>query len=382
MSNDGSPAKRIRHDLDLDLDPDATPTKPRAVAVADSDVSSEQSWSSAASASRLKRSRSGRASPTKGLAFLRIEHIIDHRSFGGKEAPPAALKELVRRIKQDASGTGILSALDMERMQNNPHTNSLFDDILDASHIVDTTGRREQLGRLPGIDTLIEIWEDAQECELDGHSEASWNCAVHFPLLRAALRLAKVNQPDGQKQPPLQIKAFNVYAPIPSLGLSIVLTSRCSSTAKVAKPYTTSTIPITHDKRVDFCFCIKPDKASPLADSLYRVAQQSAHLSVNHTDYTPLINSPISLSIETKRTGEDWQTALEQISTWMAGHWRRLEELATSGPRKQAAENLQFLPGIIIQGHDWFFIAATRGRIKPLPLISKVDDSASFGVKL
>ncbi|KAH6975817.1 hypothetical protein EDB80DRAFT_594352 [Ilyonectria destructans] len=343
MSNDdSSPAKRIRHDLDPD--PDATPTKPRAVAVAESDVSSEHSWSSAASASRLKRSRSGRASPTKGLAFLRIEHIIDHRSFGGKEAPPAALKELVRRIKEDAAGIGILSALDMEHMQNSPHANSLFDDILDAPRLVDTTGRREQLGKLPDIDTLIGIWEDAQECELDGHSEASWNCAVHFPLLRAALRLAKVNQPDGQKQPSLEIKVLNV------------------STAKVAKPYTTSTIPMTHDKRVDFCLCIKPDKSCPLADSLYRVAQQSAHLSVNHTDYTPLINSPISLSIETKRTGEDWQTALEQISTWMAGHWRRLDELATSGPRKHAIENLQFLPGIIVQGHDWFFIAATRGR--------------------
>lgn len=47
------------------------------------------------------------------------------------------------------------------------------------------------------------------------------------------------------------------------------------------------------------------------------------------------------------------------MSTWIAGHWRRLRELV----QQSGAEELEFLPGIIIQGHDWMFIAATQGRI-------------------
>ncbi|KAH7019846.1 hypothetical protein EDB80DRAFT_771658 [Ilyonectria destructans] len=292
-------------------------------------------WSSDASSRSIsKRSRS---SPTKGLASLRIEHIIDHRSFGGQEAPPPALKEIVRHIKQNAFGMGIFSPSDIEAIRAT--TNPIFDELLDTPHLVDLTTNREKLGKLPDIDTILNIWEEAQDCELEGHSKASWNCAVHYPLLHAALRLAKVNQPDVQKQ--VQIKAFNVMA------------------AQVSRPYATYTAHASHNKHIDFCISIKPEKRSPLSDALYRVAQQSAHLSVNHTDYTPLINSPISLSIETKRTGEDWQAALQQMSTWMAGHWKRLRELA----QESGAEGLEFLPGIIIQGHDWMFIAATQGRV-------------------
>lgn len=86
--------------------------------------------------------------------------------------------------------------------------NPLFDELPDTPHLVDLTGNREKLGKLPDIDTILNIWKEAQDCELGGHPEASWNCAVHYPLLHAALRLANVNQPDVQKQ--VQIKAFNM----------------------------------------------------------------------------------------------------------------------------------------------------------------------------
>ncbi|KAH8659628.1 hypothetical protein BGZ61DRAFT_540186 [Ilyonectria robusta] len=330
-SDDASPSKRPCPD------PDATPTKPRATGPMGKSAPSDGLGDGSSNASSRSSSKRSRSSPTKGLAFLRIEHIIVHRSFRGQKAPPPALKEIVWHIKQDAFGMDIFSPSDIDVIRAT--ANPIFDELLDTPRLVDLTGKREELGKLPDIDTILNIWEEAQDCELDGHSEASWNCAVHYPLLNAALRLAKVNQPDVQKQ--VQIKAFNV------------------TTAQVPRPYATYTANTSYNKRIDFCISIKPERESPLSDALYRVAQQSAHLSVNHTDYTPLINSPISLSIETKRTGQDWEAALQQVSTWMAGHWKRLRELA----QESGAEGLEFLPGIIIQGHDWMFIAATQGRV-------------------
>ena len=105
--------------------------------------------------------------------------------------------------------------------------------------------------------------------------------------------------------------------------------------------------------------CIEPDWGSPLSDLIHQVARLSPHSSINHTDYAPLLNCPISVSIETKRPGEDWQSALTQTSTWLSAQWKRLRELASMN---SASERLVFLPGIIVQGHDWNFVVATQGR--------------------
>lgn len=148
------------------------------------------------------------------------------------------------------------------------------------------------------------------------------------------------------------------------------------TTAKVVKRYATSTAIAELDRRVDFCLCLKPQRtAASVAEALSQVAQSTQHFSVNHTDYTPVAANPITLNIETKRTGEDWQAALEQISTWMTSQWRCLDELGRSTNRnfphastsfdtlsQKDKVNLEFLPGIIIQGHDWIFVAATRGQ--------------------
>lgn len=135
-----------------------------------------------------------------------------------------------------------------------------------------------------------------------------------------------------------------------------------STTAQICQPYAPRLLGSRHEKRVDFCMCIQPARDSALSDAIHQVAQLSPHSSINHTDYAPLINCPISLSIETKRTGEDWQTALSQTSTWLSAHWKRLRYL---GHQEVGPNSLVFLPGIIVQGHDWNFVFATQGRESP-----------------
>lgn len=81
-------------------------------------------------------------------------------------------------------------------------------------------------------------------------------------------------------------------------------------------------------------------------------------LSINHTTYGPLRQKPIAFPIETKLTGEGLTSAKTQLLVWMEGHWNLLNYLASR--RKTKPELLQFLPGIIVQGHDWYFVASTE----------------------
>lgn len=90
--------------------------------------------------------------------------------------------------------------------------------------------------------------------------------------------------------------------------------------------------------------------------------------SVNHTLHEPLTHRPIGVSIETKRTGEKWKEAVYQVEIWTAAHFNKLEELIMEvreirGDQERDhvdASCLPFLPVIIVQGHEWKFLAAVR----------------------
>jgi len=90
--------------------------------------------------------------------------------------------------------------------------------------------------------------------------------------------------------------------------------------------------------------------------------------SVNHTLHEPLTHRPIGVSIETKRTGEKWKEAVYQVEIWTAAHFNKLEELIREAREMRGdqergnidATGLPFLPVIIVQGHEWKFLAAVR----------------------
>jgi hypothetical protein len=106
----------------------------------------------------------------------------------------------------------------------------------------------------------------------------------------------------------------------------------------------------------------------------------------NHTSLITLRDRPIALSIETKRTGEGWDNARLQMGIWNAAHWEflghlsrmrhgaanelsRIAQEATNTPDSaqdtalsldHAVQLPDYLPGIIIQGHDWHLVITTR----------------------
>ncbi|EXK23505.1 hypothetical protein FOMG_19718 [Fusarium oxysporum f. sp. melonis 26406] len=124
-------------------------------------------------------------------------------------------------------------------------------------------------------------------------------------------------------------------------------------TAQISPFYALNSQAIKHRKRVDFCLVIKPIKKTLTAHGISGLIQTSSTGSINHTEFTPLRPCPISVSIETKLTEEEWQTAMEQQAVWLAAHWNRLDSLIEN--LNAARDELCFLPVIIMQvmtGHS------------------------------
>jgi hypothetical protein len=87
--------------------------------------------------------------------------------------------------------------------------------------------------------------------------------------------------------------------------------------------------------------------------------------SINHTPYAPLRRIPISVSIETKPGGMSTRKAQLQMGIWHAAQWRHLSKLA--GGNLQA---LPFIPGILVYGHEWIFVASTYDNGKTVSFLN------------
>jgi hypothetical protein len=127
-------------------------------------------------------------------------------------------------------------------------------------------------------------------------------------------------------------------------------------------------------KVIDFAIYVKPD-ARELEAMRTMAARQPPDVtpSVNHTWHDPLLTRPISVSVETKRTGEGWDTAVMQSGVWVAAHLTKLQQMVAAadvddddgGNSADADGALQLptLPLLVAQGHNWYFLAASRGDV-------------------
>lgn len=107
---------------------------------------------------------------------------------------------------------------------------------------------------------------------------------------------------------------------------------------------------------VDFAVFLENDDKVKAA--LGKFERGNPVLSWNHTYYEALVENPIVISIETKLTGRDWNTAQIQLGTWVLAHLNKLEELLDGDTEK--LEKLPFLPLLFISGREWYFLAASR----------------------
>ncbi|KAM0416003.1 hypothetical protein ACHAPT_013030, partial [Fusarium lateritium] len=179
------------------------------------------------------------------------------------------------------------------------------------------------------LDEVVQFVGDAKDCHDMEQEEAGWNNLVHTPLLRAVFyeRRPRGRQLDG-------------FCP-------------CMS-ASILPGYRINTF---QGKKVDYVFHLDPSKDGDqptTEDGAMKLRRTLTDNSINHTSYPPLRSHPLSVSIETKRSGESEHKAQLQMGVWQAAQWKLLSELAGDDLRK-----LPFIPGIFIHGHEWKFVATS-----------------------
>lgn len=141
-----------------------------------------------------------------------------------------------------------------------------------------------------------------------------------------------------------------------------------SSTASLIKEYRTLHAP---HKKIDFCVYIDAQYDSDggeMASHIDTLRARLPLLSINPTDDLPLLCHPIAIPIETKRPGEGLDTANLQVATWLSSHFVFLQRLLDAGSLSScdadqpvpSLDDIGFLPGLIVQGNMWNFVAATR----------------------
>ena len=115
---------------------------------------------------------------------------------------------------------------------------------------------------------------------------------------------------------------------------------------------------------IDFCIYVDPKAtnqqigSSSIFQSIESLCRSLPAGTINHTDYFALRRRPIAISIETKKRSGQQDAAELQIGTWHKAQWKLLTQLtARSGG---SLDKLPFLPGVIINGHEWTFVATTR----------------------
>ncbi|KAK1974998.1 hypothetical protein LZ30DRAFT_376743 [Colletotrichum cereale] len=178
--------------------------------------------------------------------------------------------------------------------------------------------------RIPLLGWVSRTVDEAARCDLSRDAESDWNHAVHARVLNWVC--APEDAPRG-----------------------LIAVKHCT-TAQIVNEFRPKGAP---SHMVDYCLVIDPTKDAAAWERVNSICRSRPGASINHTDMGSLASHPIAVSIETKRPGEEWSKAMLQLGTWHAAQLRSFVKLGHS-PTTSA---IQFLPALIVQGHDWYFVA-------------------------
>ncbi|KAL3596037.1 hypothetical protein FPOAC2_10407 [Fusarium poae] len=305
------------------LQDDTTPRAPKQYGRLFQDLDHDGYSTSGASSSRSQSQRSSRSkasSPSKKQrgAALEEETGYDIQTFGQFEHwQPESLKILRRDLQRIQRGIQIVP-VDLKD-QFATLDEFTYHDNTKASLLSSAVQYR-----YPARDFIDGMVEDAALCFTENDSEASWNMDVHGPLLAWVFRKEK------------RSRRLTDYQYCPSAHI------------------VTDFKPNSSSHLVDFCVSIRPAEESRTKSAIKEVCRRRPLGTINHVDSGRLNKDPIVISIETKKHGEEYGKAVTQMATW---HSAQLRSLRFTCPTLM---QIQFLPGIIVQGHVWMFVATVE----------------------
>ncbi|KAK6221150.1 hypothetical protein QIS74_04879 [Colletotrichum tabaci] len=306
---------------DGQVDEFATPRADRTAArlVNLSHASSQSSIQSTSTKSRT-------SSPRKQMrAAERASTGFVHEKFSlNRDTLPPSLSSLLEQLKDINSSVGILPQEARDELRRFRIPEYAF-------------AERPTLVRYPKPGFVSKVLNRAAACDLEREGECSWNVEVHHPILSWVCR------PDDVA--------------------GLVDFRYCTSATVLAK-HQPKGMP---SKMVDFCMIVRPPRGSLEDQTIDAVTDSRPGGSINHTDWGCFTRNPITLSIETKSTSEEQGRAILQMGIWHACQWRNIRELGQGC----VPPGLEFLPGLLILGHEWFFVASVPGPLGQSVLYSK-----------
>ncbi|KAH6957657.1 hypothetical protein BKA56DRAFT_602290 [Ilyonectria sp. MPI-CAGE-AT-0026] len=324
----------------INLD-DATPRAP-TYSRSQSSIASSTTPSLASNEESLA---SGQSSPSKIFSALSLKpEGIDLKTLDLDDPNIShPLSELLADMEKIARGKHVVPSgfkADIEQRAQTIRSFTAFEPgvfMLDGGHPNLTEPRMQgsqETTNDNGLDCslhdILRIVNDAKECHGLDYDEAGWNSLVHSPLLHLIHH--------GHRSRGGQLDGF----------------SPCTS-ARITPVYRIKNI---SGKQVDYVLFLDPEQDESLegaSQAILNLRKQIPENSINHTSYAPLLRRPISISIETKRSGGHQTKAKLQMSIWQSAQWKLLADLA--GPY---LSELPFIPGVVIEGHEWKFVATTN----------------------
>ncbi|KAF5264448.1 hypothetical protein FOXYS1_4770 [Fusarium oxysporum] len=277
--------------------------------------------------------RSGRSSPVKTFPIVGLDgHYIDARTLDPDQFGfPSALEDILRDINDIGSKIGIVPEYLKPEIQKPSQQYKSLKWLNKSAYISSQDFGLDSDNLIPAdrfLSTVENLRLFARRCFELGLDEAGWNNEVHTPILQAVFR--------GDLWPENAIVDY-----FPCMNASV--------TPEYHK------FPISPSK-VDYCVFIDPafDNDDGVKEAIKEI-QAYSNGTINHTSYSGLAQFPTCISIETKRHGGDQRRADVQTATWHASQWTYLTKHAGDG-----ISELPFLPGVIVQGHEWKFVATTR----------------------
>ncbi|KAI2641050.1 hypothetical protein GGS21DRAFT_537552 [Xylaria nigripes] len=307
-----------------------------------------------ASISDASPMNSGVLSPKRQMLSLRLkESGVEFKPLNVNRPPQPAI-HLVRTMARIGRLFEILPhALESTIMKQVETRNMDYREWIHSfksPEVVDTLP-----GRVPTFEEIENVYKKASECQEYSHEEVSWNHQVYMRLLESIFE----NFPDGQ------CDEFNVMS--------------CTA----ARPHRQfKPIPSPTDM-IDMCIYASFNEDVELSARIHEFSRVTPTRTVNHTDFLPISMRPLLLSIETKKLGVHWETAQLQIGIWHAAQWSFLrwavsqkvakqhtdEKKETTQTREQQDKlktselailsKLGFIPGVIVQGHQWYLVLST-----------------------
>ncbi|POS75244.1 hypothetical protein DHEL01_v206368 [Diaporthe helianthi] len=273
--------------------------------------------------------RSRTSSPRKQLctAERAATGFVEQKFSLSRKTLPPSLAAVLGKLEAINAGVGILPTEAQDKLaQFNMPTYSFTD--------------QPPSTRYAEPELVARILNRAAACDLSREGESSWNVEVHHPILSWVCRPGEVEGLVDFRYC-TSATALSRYQPKPK-GMP--------------------------SRMVDFCMTIVPATGSLENQTINAISDSRPGGSINHTDWGSFTQNPIAVSIETKcSTMEEQKKAILQMGIWHACQWRNLRELAEG----RSLEGLAFLPGILVFGQEWFFVASVQGPSGQSVLLTK-----------